>query len=66
MQHSIALTSTGSGPTLRELREFLAQVPVGVDDSTTRLGLSYIPRDRPFDSDSWTIRVNWTTPLENS
>lgn len=62
LSNSRTLTSLGSGPSIREMREFLAQVPVGVDENKTRIELSKIPRDRPFDSESWSMTVRWEVP----
>ena len=60
--YSRTLTSLGSGPSVKEMREFLAQLPVGVDESKTLIHLNKIPRDRPFDSESWTMTIRWEVP----
>ena len=62
LSNSRTLTSLGSGPSVKEMREFLAQLPVGVDESKTMIVLNKIPRDRPFDSESWSMTVRWEVP----
>lgn len=62
LSNSRTLTSTGSGPTVAQMRDFLNQIPVGVDENKTYISLNKTPRDRPFDSDSWSMTIQWEVP----
>lgn len=51
---SQSLSVVGRAPSLKDVRDFVNGVP---DDAT--LSYTLVPRDRPFDPESFTLTASW-------
>lgn len=58
-QNSSALTGTGNGPSIKELRDWTESLMQQGVEAGTRLTVTTTPTLNQFDVGGWTIKASW-------